>query len=378
MKKVSVVFLRSNPIDPDSRVEKEVNTLIKSGYDVKILAWDRDSKYKINESYLNLKNGKAKIYRFGIPAKFGAGKKNLKAFLFFQYRILIWLYKHRDEYQIIHACDFDTAYTAYNCAKIFKKKIIFDIFDYLYTQKNEKTSIFQKYIVYLQHKIINFADGTIICTEQRKEQIGSAKPKKLEVIHNTPLLNHKHLSKLELNQHKIKIVYVGILQDLRFLIELADVIKEIPECELHIGGFGKYEKYFEQMSYQYNNIIYYGKLPYHKTLELENSCDIMTAIYDPSIGNHYYAAPNKFYESLALGKPIIMVKNTGMSELVVKHNIGEVIDYNKDSLKKAIKKLISRKNEWPTIAIRMQQIYLKNYRWNEMEQRLINFYEEIV
>ena len=34
----------------------------------------------------------------------------------------------------------------------------------------------------------------------------------------------------------------------------------------------------------------------------------MTAIYDPNISNHYYAAPNKFYEALMLGKPLIMVK----------------------------------------------------------------------
>lgn len=376
MQKVSVVLLRSNPVDPDSRVEKEVNSLNKAGYDITIVAWDRSSKYKINESFLYLNDGKVKIYRFGIPAKYGAGKNNLKAFIIFQYRLLIWLLRNRHQYQIIHACDFDTAYTAYHCAKILKKKLVFDIFDYLFTYYDGKYSMLKRHIVYLQRKIINHADGTIICTEKRIEQIGKGSPKKLVVIHNTPQLNGK-IEKFDLDTNKVKIVYVGILQNDRFLMELAEVIKEIPECELHIGGFGKYEMYFEQLSYKNNNIFYYGKLTYDKTLELENSCDIMTAIYDPSIGNHYYAAPNKFYEALALGKPLIMVKNTGMSEVVIKHNIGEVINYDKESLSMAIKNLISRKNEWSEIAYKMKEIYMNDYSWRKMEKRLITFYREL-
>ena len=38
-----VVMLRSNPVNPDSRVEKEVLALSKAGFDVQILAWDRCS-----------------------------------------------------------------------------------------------------------------------------------------------------------------------------------------------------------------------------------------------------------------------------------------------------------------------------------------------
>jgi glycosyltransferase involved in cell wall biosynthesis len=377
MEKASVVILRSNPVDPDSRVEKEADCLVKSGYDVKILAWDRSSKYRIKESVLNLSNGNAKIYRFGIPAEFGAGKKNLKAFILFQLRLFTWLFRNRDKFEIIHACDFDTAYTAYLCNKILKKKLIFDIFDFLFTDASGINSKFKKIIVYLQHQIINNADGTIICTEERKDQIRGSRPKRLGIIHNSPPLMNEKLPKKELNKSKVKIVYVGILQDNRFLIELADVVKSISECELHIGGFGKYEEYFKQLSDEYTNIFYYGKLPYHKTLELENSCDIMTAIYDPLIGDHYYAAPNKFYESLMLGKPVIMVKNTGMSNVVTQYCIGEVIEYNKDSLKEAIINLIARKNEWQTISLKMKQLYKKQYSWSEMENRLLEFYDKL-
>ncbi|MBP2657625.1 MAG: glycosyltransferase [Firmicutes bacterium] len=377
MENACIVFLRSNPVDPDSRVEKEVNSLIKAGYKVKVVAWDRSSRYRIKEFNLNLENGVVKIYRFGIPATFGEGRKNLIAFILFQVRLFLWLFKNRKQYQILHACDFDTAYTAFYCAKLFKKKLIFDIFDYLFTHTNGRFSAFKKFIVCEQHKIINYADGTIICTEKRKEQIHGSKPKLLTVIHNSTPQVGEIISKIELNDDKTKIVYVGILQDGRFLKELADVIKELPNCELHIGGFGKYESYFKDMSFNYDNIIYYGKLPYSKTLQLEKSCDIMTAIYDPAVGNHYYSAPNKFYEALMLGKPLIMVKNTGQDEVVSQNDIGEVIDFNVESLKVGIDRLIKRKAEWSKISIKMKRIYEQDYSWDKMEKRLVRLYRNI-
>lgn len=377
MEKLNIVMLRSNPVDPDSRVEKEANSLIRAGHNVEILAWDRSADYKIKESFLDLSNGKVKIHRFGIPAEFGGGRKNLSAFLTFQMRLFTWLIKNRKTYTVIHACDFDTAYIGYHVSKMFRKKLVFDIFDYLFTEFNNKLSWFKKFIVKLQHQIINHADGTIICTEKRVEQIAGSKPNKLVVIHNSPPNVKANLKRKELNKNKVKIVYVGILQDTRFLIEMGEVISSLPDCELHIGGFGKYEKHFKDLSEKYENIIYYGKLSYEQTLELENACDIMTAIYDPAYGNHYFAAPNKFYESLMLGKPVIMVKNTGMSEVVSQYNIGELMDYNKESLKEAIRNLIDRRDEWEAISLRMKELYSQSYSWEEMENRQVQFYREL-
>ena len=96
----------------------------------------------------------------------------------------------------------------------------------------------------------------------------------------------------------------------------------MPDVEFHIGGFGQLENYIIEQSQRNNNIYFYGKLPYGKTLALEQACDIMIAIYDPSFANHKYAAPNKFYESLMLGKPIIMAHHTGFDNIIERNRIG--------------------------------------------------------
>ena len=103
----------------------------------------------------------------------------------------------------------------------------------------------------------------------------------------------------------------------------------------------------------------------------------MTAIYDPLIGNHYYAAPNKFYEALMLGKPLIMVENTGMDNVVSENNIGKVIEYNIEELSDAIDCLIGRKKEWSAMSETMKYLYHNMFSWTEMEARLLSLYSEI-
>ncbi|MGM0877160.1 MAG: glycosyltransferase family 4 protein [Bacillota bacterium] len=372
-----IIFVRSNPVDPDSRVEKEVNSLVKAGYKVEILAWDRSSKYSIKESYVKLESGNVKINRFGIPASYGGGmRKNLWPLIQFQMSVFSWLFKNKNRYDVIHACDFDTAFISNKVAQQLKKKFVYDIFDY-YVDAFGVPNKLKKYIVYQDHAIINTADAVIICTDKRREQIKGTSPKKLVVIHNTPANLGTGFQKFYLNPNKTKLVYVGVLGNGRFIREIVEIVKRNPQYEFHIGGFGEYEEYLEAVAKEYSNIYFYGKLPYHKTLELENSCDIMTAIYDPNIPNHYYAAPNKFYEGLMLGKPLIMAKNTGMDDVIAKYRLGEVIEYTTESLEGAIEKLVERKSEWSKISETMQSLYHNEYSWTSMEKQLLDLYEGI-
>ena len=64
-----------------------------------------------------------------------------------------------------------------------------------------------------------------------------------------------------------------------------------------------------------------------------NSSDLILAIYETDIPNHIYAAPNKYYEGLYLGKPILTTIGTFVGEKTEKlktgFSIGETFDdYN--------------------------------------------------
>lgn len=368
-----VCIIRSNPVNPDSRVEKEAWTLKKAGYYVHILAWDRDNNFSETEDFIEVAGIKIPITRLGHKASFGEGMKNLKPYLAFQFHMRKWL--KNQCFDIIHACDFDTAFFSLGIAKNKKTRFVFDIFDFL---SGDPKNFFQKAVKKAQLRIINRADATIICTEERKLQIKGSKPKRLAVIHNTPDASQIGNEFFGLKKtENVKIVYVGILQDFRLLKEIADAVANFKGVELHVGGFGKYKSFFSQMADKYDNIFFYGKLNYDQTLALEKECDIMLAIYDPTIENHRFAAPNKFYESLMLGKPVIMVKDTGMSQIVSVNGIGVLIDYTEAGFIHGLNELLAVKQNWKIIGEKMRSLYKNEFCWNEMEKRLLNLYKDL-
>lgn len=373
--KKRVCIIRSNPVRPDSRVEKEAWTLKNAGYSVQILAWDRDSNHDEESGFVSVAGEEIPITWLGYKAAFNEGMKSLKPYLRFQFHMRKWLRKHIREIDIIHACDFDTAFFSQGVSK--KKKFVFDIFDFLY---GEPQNLLQIAVRMAQLNIINNADATIICTEEREEQISDARPKRLAVIHNTPFreqLQTKSELIFKSNTDKVKIAYVGILADERLLSAIGRVISRHNDIELHIAGFGTLEPLFLNLSGKYNNIFYYGRIPYSQALDLENRCDLMTAIYNPSVENCRKAAPNKFYESLMLGKPLIMVKETGLSSVVKQNDIGELIEFNEEGFEKGLKRLLDRKTEWPNMSVRMKKLYEEQYSWDEMSKRLISLYAQL-
>ena len=372
-KTAKVCILRSNPVKPDSRVEKEAWTLTKAGYDVHILAWDRDTNISECSDFIEVANIRIPITRLGHKATYGEGMKNLRAYLSFQFHMRQWLKRHK--FDIVHACDFDTAFFSRSVVKRKTTKFIFDIFDFLY---GEPKSLLQRIVKKVQLMIIDCADATIICTEERRNQIAGSTPKKLAIIHNTPSFAQiKQCDNKIKPTERIKLVYIGTLPKTRLLEEIARAVSETTNVELHVGGFGLLDAFFKNMAKKFDNIYYYGRLSYDQTLSLENECDIMLATYDPAIENYRFAAPNKFYESLMLGKPVIMVRGTGMSEVVEENAIGELIAYSKEGFIDGVNRLIARKDEWHSIGNRMKEIYWNQYCWDEMERRLIQIYADL-
>lgn len=369
----SVCIIRSNPVTTDSRVQKEAITLYRNGYDVHILAWDRDCDYDFDDGHILVMDRAMPITRIGCKATYGEGFKNIIPYLKFQMRMRKYLKKRK--FDIIHACDFDTALFSIGVAQKHRSKFVFDIFDFL---AGEPRNWFQYLIKKLQFKIINKADGTIICTEERRRQINGSKPRKLIVVHNTPIQEQVSTNSIIANKNRnVRVGYVGILQDYRLLKEITEFFIKNKEIEWHVGGFGKYEKFFREISEKNENIIFYGELSYEETLSLEKDCDVLLAIYDPSIENHRFAAPNKFYESLMLGKPVIMVRDTGMSDVIERNNIGVLIDYSEEGFGKGLFELIDKKSDWGRMKSDMQRLYMEEYEWTIMSDRLLELYASL-
>lgn len=381
---LDVIMLRTNRVDPDPRVEKEVNSLLKAkDLNIEVLAWDRADDYKYSCDKLVLKNGSATIHRIGIKAGWGVGiKRNAKAFIKYAIKANAWLMKNHMKYDCIHACDLHTIVPAIGPLLLFRKKLVYDVCDYFADTAQGGSRWVLKLARKLETFVINHADATIICSEKRIEQIKPAKPKRLTVIHNSPP-KEQFECKLAVKRvcqsdsDRTKIVYVGNLVEDRCIKLLVDTVRELDDFELHIGGIGDLKDYVAEMADKCDNVYFYGKLPYDNVLALEKECDIMVAFYDPSVPNHRFAAPNKFYEAIAQGKPLVMFHNTGVDDIIDEYSLGVTVSPDIRDVQNGLKELVDRREEWKSISETDKFLYDTKYCWEIMEKKLLELYSKI-
>jgi len=366
-----IAFLRSSEIYNDSRATKEITTLLNAGYSVDVYGWNRtghalEMSKKVFESYKNQ-----------ISLYFYSGNTGNNSFSKIMMRLSFgkWLLKQLEnnaDYSVVHSCDYDTSEASLRyCAK---KNVIlvYDIFDY-YVDAHKVPGFLKKWIENREIKVINNSNATIICTEERRKQIALSSPKRVVVVHNSPEVD-ECFDQVDV---KYDYVYCGGLNKGRLIQEIFHGYMDHCNYEFAIAGPGVYQNLAIELNSQFDNFHYFGSVAYSEVLALERQSRVISAIYDPSVKNHQYCAPNKFYEALALGKPLIVCKGTGIDEIVEKERIGIVIDYNVDSFYKAMCYLIDNEEEAEQMGNRGRTLYEQGFQWKYMSDRIIKLYDDL-
>lgn len=371
---MTIAFLRATHVAPDPRVEKEVNSVLLEHPKILILGWDRAGDLPRDE-ILRFPNGQARILRSRIRSSYGASLYSLLGMALFQVFLLRQLWKHRKDISAIHASDLGTALSGLIMAKILRVPLVYDIYDYFVDSFSVPGSLVPV-IESIDTFVINRADVVIIVSENRESQLAKANPKRLLVIHNSPPATEV-VPNGNLEQTGKRFVYVGILSEGRLLAEIVELFSRRPDWHLDIGGFGGLEPTISKYAAEFENITFHGRLPYAETLKLEAEADCLLAVYDPAVPNHKYSSPNKFYEALMLGLPIIVAGDTGVDALVSKHQVGMVCEYSAASFEQAAEELFSEPRRLAEIQTRARALFETTYSWEIMEQRLLSMYQSI-
>lgn len=370
-----ILILRSNPIAPDPRVEKEARSLQKAGYTVSVLGWDRSGSLSTNED-----TGGLHIQRLPIRAGYARGLMNFWPLLRWEFALLFWLVRRRNEYDILHACDFDTVLPALLCARLFKKKIVYDIFDFYADHLRATPEAYKNIIRRLDLWAINTADGVILVDDARKAQISGSQPRRLSVIYNSPEdLPVAIQFEPERPGVSLRLAYIGLLQVERGLLDVLQVLRAHPKWHLDMAGFGGDQEQILAAAEEMPNVTWHGRVPYAAAIELSARADVLFALYDPGIPNHRFSSPNKLFEAMLLGKPILVARGTNMDEIVLKTGCGLVVEYHKiDQLEQAIHRLEQNPALRSQMGAKARQAYEQEYGWATMEQRLQALYAAMI
>ncbi|MCL6525465.1 MAG: glycosyltransferase family 4 protein [Thermaceae bacterium] len=372
----TVVFLRTNPIDPDPRIEKQARTLARAGWVVFAVGWDR-SKQLPPEQKMDMFT----VYRIGPKSEFGTGFRNLGGLILWQWDLLKWLWRSRNKYTHIHAADLDTLLPALALKLLSGKLVVYDIFDF-FSESRKGPRLFKKLARFLELKAICLADATILVDESRVAQIRGSKPKRLEFILNSPEefdITTNPSRALTESSAQLRIVFVGFLQDQRWLFEMLDLVEKHPSWHFDLAGFGDLEVALEARIKNIPNARFHGRISHSAAMELSARADVLFAIYDPSLPNHKYSSANKLFEAMMLGKPILVARDTGMDQTVAKYDLGFVVDYKSSQ---EVEDRLKQIAQWDTetrqaFSARVREVYSQRFSWKIMSERLIKLYDSL-
>lgn len=368
-----IILIRSNDANPDPRLQKYINYLELYNIEYKVIAWNREC---------NLIDRKNFIY-FNKKSQFGLGYRNITNKLSWFLFIINQLYKNKKDYKVIHACDLDTMIPSYISKIILKKKIIFDVFDWI--SQDEGKGFILKMLSYIENTLFRKADYAILCEEYRIKQVKKKYRRNYLVLPNIPDIEFRNDNEVQQiieeqrTNYKFVLCYVGVFDSNRGLEDILNFVSKHPNFIINIGGFGKLKNLVLEKSRAYENIIYWGKVDYNKGLNIMKHSDIILAFYYLSNPVHKYAAPNKYYESLFLGKPILTNKYTELATKIMSYNTGIVIDEGLEAINnffENVYKTVDLETIGMNASVVWDEIYL-NYTQDFMEKEYSKIIEVV-
>jgi len=374
-KAMKVTLVRARAIDP--AVNKVAKTLSEHGYDVKLLVWDR-------QNTLKGENGEGyTICKFGFKAPYD------KLTVVFYFPIW-WTYEFffllKDKCNVIHACDLDTLIPAILAKFIKGVPLCYTIYDfYANNLPDGRFQLVRKLIRSLMSGVeklgIGFTKILFLVDEARYEEVRGARINKLTYIYNSPpdYFDVNQTKKLRNASAKMTVFYGGVITRLRGLQFMARAVQDLDGVRLILAGAVYDEAFINNSVLTSRKIQYLGWLPsYEDVIKETLKADILFRLSDPKIPKTKYESPNKLFEAMMCGKPIIVSDGSSMADIVREENCGLVVPYGDvDAIKEAILTLKNNPELRQVLGHNGRRAYENRYSWRIMEQRLLDSYRQL-
>jgi glycosyltransferase involved in cell wall biosynthesis len=166
-------------------------------------------------------------------------------------------------------------------------------------------------------------------------------------------------------------------------------MRNLKECynnkiELLIIGdiFGKENEYFNQKINEYNlhdTIRCTGWLPYEKVGDALSEADIGIILSESTMNNMLAGPPNKLFNYMRYGLPIISVNLPETSRIISNIGCGLILkDPQVNNIVYSLSSLIEDKDKRRKLGQNGEKAVYDQYNWSQMEKKLLRTYEELI
>lgn len=364
-----ILMVVSNDVVHDARVLKESRALQAAGHDLSFIGWDRSGK------------GPAETSTDGIPIRLVRTRGLMRVAASDAVRNPLWWRSAtrlalREPVDFIHCHDLDTLPIGVRVKRRTGARLVYDcheVFGYMIEEDMPRSLVNAAFR--LEERLAPQADRVIAVNDAVKRYIDGVTHRPATLVRNCEDLAVPEYRRPPTGPFTI--LYVGTLHKSRFILPAIEVVGEMPDVRLTIGGSKALAAEVAASCARHPNTTYLGAVPNNRVLPLTLEAHLVLSMFDPSYRINQVGFPNKIYEAMAAGRPCLVTKGLAMSEVVERESCGLAIECSKDSFRTAVERLRAD----PALVTRLGQNGLqaakREYNWDNEKKRLVQLYSEL-
>ena len=375
-----VVMLVRNKYTHDTRVEKEVRTLVGAGYRVTVLA-DPAPGLPTRET----RDG-ARIERVAMRGRAIPGLR----FLIHQLRLAMRLRRHRPD--VLHAHDTNALVPVTLAALTLRRPFVYDAHD-LWTERPRRErgrvywALSQAWFRLVERLCIPRAAATITVSPPIVEHLRARYGReRVALVANypdwdgpPPTISLRELPGGDaLDPDRPIVLYLGGLMAGRGLEELIDAIGLVPEVQLALLGEGVHADRLRARVVERgltDRIHFLPPVPSDDVVAAAASADVGVSPIVDSCLNYRYSLPNKLFQYMAAGVPVVASDFPQVRNVVEGSGAGVVVDTaDPQAIADGLRRVLAHREEARRMGERGRAAVAERFNWEISARSLLEVY----
>ncbi|MBI1265873.1 MAG: glycosyltransferase [Cryomorphaceae bacterium] len=374
-KKIRVANVVLNNFTTDNRVYKISKSLQDANYEVVVVALLKGD-VPASEVKDGIEVNRIALKSINLPEGTFWG---LIKFMEIIFRIV----KNYRKYDVWHCNDIE-AFGIGVVARFFrpKLKLVYDCHEFE-GERNGRSSFERRLVRWFEKLFIHRAKAVITVSPN----IAKAYTERYGVdpvwlVRNVP---HKLVSPDKKNIFRMRFnipndepvfLYQGAFTYNRGLEEALQAFKEISGAHLVCMGYGIFQNLVEESARDFENIHFMPAVPYHEVLDHTASADVGLLSVRPTCLSYLFCLPNKLFEYIQAGIPILSNDLPDCRKIIEDYNIGWVLnEFTAESLKMAVNDLKGKDFHVFNGGLTKAQ---NDLHWEKEEQVLFDLYKDVI
>ena len=377
MKIANVVL---NDFTRDNRVLKTSIALVEAGHEVTVVALHRNQLPRVEQHPAGFRIERVRIY---IP-----GFRVLAPFKWAELALRIALtYRKADAWH----CNDAEAFGMGLLAKRMRSnlKLVYDCHEFE-SERNGKPVWLSKAVRRMETRHIGKAEEVIVVSpsiqaayEARYKEHGM---RRISLVRNVPnarsgnAATHPLRSNLGLQSDDFVAIYQGALTINRGIETLLAMAPRLNGSRIHLVfmGYGMLEPHVMEAVRQNANVHFQPAVPYEEVLDYTGDADVGLVSVKPVCLSYLYCLPNKLFESIQAGIPVLVNDLPDCVALIEEFDIGaRVANDTPEGWHTAMVEAESKSPAWKVQAISGMERAQAALNWESESHRLTAIYDRL-